>query len=73
MSQPKCPYCGGDEIISDILVGLTAEAGSVGLRYKAAMIFIGIEPFLADLCTGCGSVIRFRVQNTDRKWKTQEP
>jgi hypothetical protein len=27
-----------------------------------------IEPLLADLCTGCGTVIRFHVCNPNRNW-----
>jgi hypothetical protein len=69
MSQEKCPYCGGSEIVANIRVSQTAEVGKIGLSFKMAKILVGTEPFLADLCNGCGS-IRLRVQNTDRKWLT---
>ena len=63
MSQEKCPYCGGSEIVgSSITIGKTAETGDVGLEYKAAMIFGGTEPILADLCSGCGSITRLHVK-----------
>ena len=73
MSQEKCPYCGGSEIFANIPVGQTAEVGKIGLSYKTAMILVGTEPILADLCKGCGSITRLHVKNTDRKWRTVEP
>ena len=71
MSQGKCPYCDGSQIVTNIPISKTAECGEIGLSFKAAMVFVGTEPLLADLCTGCGSITRFHVQNTDRKWITE--
>jgi hypothetical protein len=73
MSQEKCPYCGGSEIIANIQVGKTAEMGDIGLSFKTAMILVGTEPILADLCKGCGSITRLHVQNRDRKWIMAKP
>ena len=73
MNEEKCPYCGGSEIIANILVGSTTEVGNIGLSYTSAMILLKAEPFVADLCTECGSVIRVRVHNTGRKWRILNP
>jgi hypothetical protein len=70
MSQNKCPYCGGTEIVENVTISQTATAGGCGLCYKSAMIFVGTEPLLADLCSGCGTITRFHVKETDRKWMT---
>ncbi len=29
---------------------------------------VGTEELLVDLCTGCGTVVRFHVRETNRKW-----
>ena len=68
--QEKCPYCGGSEIVENIRISQTAEAGNTGLSFKTALILIGTEPILADLCKGCGSITRLHVKNVDRKWVT---
>jgi hypothetical protein len=47
MNQIKCPYCDGSEIVADIRVSQTAEAGNIGLSFKTAMILVGTEPILA--------------------------
>jgi hypothetical protein len=73
MSQEKCLYCGGSEIVANIRVSQTAEVAKIGLSYKTAMIVVGTEPILADLCNGCGSITRLHVKNTDRKWISVEP
>ena len=62
MSQEKCPYCGGSKIIANIRISQTAEVGKIGLSFKTAMILVGTEPILADLCSGCGSITRFHVE-----------
>ena len=63
-----CPYCGGTDIVRDLRVEKSAEAGWVGLDYKALGPLRGTEPLLADLCRTCGTVCRFHVKNTARKW-----
>jgi hypothetical protein len=54
-------------------LGLTAEAGNVGINFEATGKFLGVsllglEPLLLDLCHSCGTVLRFYVQQTNRKW-----
>ena len=71
MEPKRCPHCGSSSIVANIPVGQTAEAGSVGLSYKA-MILIGTEPMLADLCSDCGTIARLHVRNPERKWRTRE-
>jgi hypothetical protein len=73
MPQEKCPYCGGSEIIANIEIKKTAESGDIGLSFKPGIIFLSVEPFLADLCKGCGTITRLHVKNTDQKWITDEP
>ena len=63
-----CPHCGGDDILSGVELGMNAEAGGIGLQYKAGMLLVGTEKLFADLCRGCGTVTRFFVKNIDRKW-----
>jgi hypothetical protein len=64
----KCPKCGSEEIVTGIRTGHTAETGSIGPRYTKS-IFQGVEPLLCDICTGCGEVLRFYVQDyKDKKW-----
>lgn len=66
----RCPHCGGRELIRAVNLGLTAEAGSTGLKYRTFLIFTGTEPVLADLCKGCGTLARMYVQVADREWVT---
>lgn len=68
MADAKCPHCGGSEIVKGIPIGLTAEVGYVGPQYQA-FILTGTEPFLADLCGACGTVVRLYVQDPKRKWR----
>ena len=63
-----CPHCGASEIVRDIKVEKSTESGWVGLDYKALGPIRGTEPLLADLCRNCGTVYRFHVRNTERKW-----
>ena len=41
MTQEKCSFCGGGEMIRGIHVGKTAENGNVGLSYQTAFIVTG--------------------------------
>jgi hypothetical protein len=68
MNDPKCPCCDGADIVSGVRLGITAEAGRIGLEYRTALILVGTEPLLADICSACGSVVRLRVRNTKRNW-----
>ena len=63
-----CPYCGAMDIAHDIQVKKSVESGWVGLDYKALGPLRGTEPLLADLCCSCGTVCRFHVKSTQRKW-----
>jgi hypothetical protein len=56
------------DLIRAVRLGLTAEAGSVGLRYRTLLVLAGTEPLYADVCKKCGSVARFYVRETDRNW-----
>lgn len=64
----SCPHCGGTEVSHGLELNQNAEAGTIGLSYKAVGIFRGTEALWADLCRSCGTVIRFYVKKTDRKW-----
>ena len=70
--RESCPHCGGDQITKNIAVGLTAEAGNVGLDYRTVVLITGTEPLLADLCAACGTVTRLHVKNVSRKWLTND-
>ena len=50
-----CPHCGATDIVRDIEVQKSAEAGWVGLDYKA------LGPLRGTVC-------RFHVKNPQRKW-----
>jgi hypothetical protein len=68
MVDSKCPYCDGVDLIRGVRLGLTSEAGSVGLKYRMLLLIVGTEPLYADVCKACGSVARFYVRGTDRNW-----
>jgi len=67
-----CPHCNAATIIRNIMMSQGTEPGRLGLDYKALKFFAGGETLLADLCTSCGTVVRFHVKNTDRKWMTRD-
>ena len=67
-SRARCPHCGSTDVITGLKVSQNAEVGRIGLAYKAAVLFVGTEELHADLCRGCGSVIRFFVKETNRNW-----
>ncbi len=64
----RCPHCGGDDLARAVEVGQNAEAGRIGLEYKALGPLRGTEQLLADLCRGCGTVVRLFVKTADRRW-----
>jgi hypothetical protein len=71
MSDPssvRCPHCGGGDVLRGLELNQNAEVGKIGLPHKAALVFTGTEPLLADLCRGCGTVVRLYVRETSRKW-----
>lgn len=68
--QGTCPYCGGTDIAKGLKLNQNAEIGRIGLPYRTAGIFTGTETLHADLCETCGTVLRFFVKETGRKWLT---
>jgi hypothetical protein len=63
-----CPHCGARILVRGIELGLTAKAGQVGLRYRMALVLVGTEPLHADLCSSCGTVLRFCLKDTGQNW-----
>ena len=63
-----CPHCGSHDVIKNVDLSITAEARSIGLNYKTNFLIRGTEPLLADLCRGCGTVVRLHVRQPDRNW-----
>lgn len=63
-----CPCCGGSNIAKALKLNQSAEVGRIGLPYRAAGIFTATEALHADLCLGCGTVLRFFVLEPGRKW-----
>lgn len=51
-----------------VSVGLSAETGWIGLKYKDGRLFLGTEPLLADVCGSCGHIERLYVNNPNHKW-----
>ncbi|HNX31043.1 MAG TPA: hypothetical protein PKM35_05515 [Holophaga sp.] len=68
LGPQACPHCGSLKIRRNLELGQTAEAGHIGLPYRAGGIFTGTEALLADLCETCGTVVRLSVKETRRKW-----
>ena len=66
----NCPSCGSSNIVRDVTMSQPVEVGSIGLEYKASLGIRKTETLLADLCRQCGTVVRFHVKLTDRKWIT---
>jgi hypothetical protein len=64
----SCPYCKSANIIKHVRIDQTADAGRIGLMYKAKLMFYGEEPLYADLCDNCGSVARIFVDKPRQKW-----
>jgi hypothetical protein len=71
LTGARCPHCGGVEV-AGLMVHQNAEVNQVGLAYKTAKIFITVEQLYADLCLNCGTVVRFFVKETNRKWVQKE-
>jgi len=72
-SLPKqtCSHCQSTALTVGVSLGLSAETGWIGLKYKDGRLFLGTEPLLADLCTHCGHVERLNVGNPNHKWTIQ--
>jgi uncharacterized membrane protein (UPF0127 family) len=67
----KCIYCNSTNIQADVVVGQTAEPRALGLKYRTNFLIFGVEPFYAELCKDCGSIVRFYLKKTDRNWYTK--
>ena len=65
-----CSECGSADIVADVRVSHGVEVGRTGLKFSAALGFLGTEPLYADLCQACGTVVRFHVKQTSHKWVT---
>ena len=66
----KCPFCGSENIETDVAWGKTAEVGNIGLKYKSS--FMGakaVAQVYSDLCLDCGTIVRSYIkEDTDKKW-----
>ncbi len=67
----NCIYCGSANIVRNIKIGQTADAGRIGLAYRTRFVVTGMEAVLADLCDDCGSLLRIFVDAPGRKWVTK--
>ncbi|MGE4588789.1 MAG: hypothetical protein AB7E34_04370 [Acidaminococcaceae bacterium] len=70
MDSRICVYCGSSNIKKGINIAMNAEVSKIGLKYRRLSVFRAVEPLYADLCLDCGSITRFWVNNTDKKWET---
>ena len=70
-ASAKCQSCGSSDIVRDVTMSQPVEVGSIGLEFKATLGVRKTETLLADLCKQCGTVVRFHVKKTDRKWVTK--
>ena len=69
MGGGLCPHCGSGEVATGVSLTQTGQVRlSIGMAYKAAVIFTGAETLHADLCCVCGTVLRFFVKDPKRKW-----
>ncbi len=68
-----CPSCGGGQIVGGLRIGLKGQAEAVGIVCEEKGRWTGIgwqdwEPLRVDLCSSCGTVVRFYVERADRTW-----
>ena len=74
MSTPpqisRCPHCGSQDIVADVIVGQTADAGRIGLGYKTHFLLTGTAALRTELCRQCGTVVRLYVKETGKDWQT---
>jgi hypothetical protein len=63
-----CPHCGSTEIKPGVEMNQGIEVGPFGLAFTGFAHLRGTERLLADLCLNCGTVTRFFVRNTQKKW-----
>jgi hypothetical protein len=68
-----CSHCGGTDLVLGVQLGQTAEVGHIGLSYKDALLLVGTEPLVVDLCTTCGTVQRLYIRKAQHRWLAQSP
>jgi len=71
-SDKTCSHCQSTALTIGVSVGLSAETGWIGLKYKDGRLFLGTEPFLAEVCGSCGHIERLYVSNPNHKWTIQD-
>lgn len=64
----RCTYCKSTSIVKHVKIDQTADAGNIGLRHKTRFIICAVEPFFADVCDNCGSVLRIFVDKPRKQW-----
>jgi hypothetical protein len=67
-SDDRCRHCGSQKIVRHVRLDQTADAGRIGLPYKARLHIRVVETLFADLCDACGTVQRLYVDHTGRPW-----
>lgn len=69
MEKKICQNCKSDNIETGVSIGLSAETGSIGPKYSANFLMLGVAPMYCDICKNCGEITRFFIkEKTDRKW-----
>lgn len=67
-----CTHCGSENIIRGVRArGKGNPNSEPGLAYQVrtmGIAFTQTEPFFADLCQQCGTVVRLYVLTTDVEW-----
>jgi hypothetical protein len=63
-----CPQCGSSDIVSGLEFNQGIEVGPFGLSHKGIAFIRGTEQLHAELCRGCGTIIRLYVNNSKRNW-----
>jgi len=63
-----CAECKSTDFVAGVAVSQSAEAGHIGLSYKAFGFLRGTAKLYADLCRHCGTVARLYVRETDKPW-----
>jgi len=66
--QRTCSECGSTDIVAGIAVSQTAVSGEIGLSYKSLGVLTASAPMFADLCSDCGTIVRFYVRDTHKPW-----
>lgn len=67
----QCHHCGSEDVLRNVKTGITATAGRIGLSFRVGILG-GTEPFIADLCRQCGTIVRLYVRMPNRRWITEK-